>query len=209
MPVAASPRLGSGAPKAPAAPTPVLEARDLAVDLLARVGLEPAAADRYPHPFIDGQWQRLCIARALNVQPALIAADEPVPALDASVARQVTDPMAELQARGGVAFLFMSHGMAVAERVSHRIGEKQAGRIVETGPAAKVLAHPARPYTRRLMAAVPVPDPAPRHRPRAVLRPLAEPPALLLPAASAPHGAGWPRWRRANGCWPAARRPFA
>jgi peptide/nickel transport system ATP-binding protein/glutathione transport system ATP-binding protein len=169
------------------------DTRDLAVDLLAKVGLEPAAADRFAHQFSGGQRQRLCIARALSVQPALIVADEPVSALDVSVARQVTDLMAELQAREGVAFLFISHDMAVVERVSHRIAVMQAGRIVETGPTAQVLAHPAHPYTRRLLAAVPVPDPARRHRLRAVLPPLAEPPALLLPQGELP-----PRGRMAE-----------
>ena len=162
------------------------DTRDLAMDLLGKVGLEPGAADRYPHQFSGGQRQRLCIARALSVQPALIVADEPVSALDVSVARQVTDLMADLQAREGLAFLFISHDMAVVERVSHRIAVMQAGRIVETGPSAQVLANPAHPYTRRLLAAVPVPDPARRHRTRAVLPPLAEPPTLLLPRGQRP-----------------------
>lgn len=167
------------------------EARDLAVDLLGKVGLEPGVADRYPHQFSGGQRQRLCIARALSVQPALIVADEPVSALDVSVARQVTDLMADVLAREGMALLFISHDMAVVERVSHRIAVMQAGRIVETGPTAQVLANPAHPYARRLLAAVPVPDPARRHCPRATLPLLPEPPALLRPApAPRPHGRG-------------------
>ncbi|MDP2085212.1 MAG: ABC transporter ATP-binding protein [Gemmobacter sp.] len=169
------------------------EAGDLAVELLGKVGLEPGAADRYPHQFSGGQRQRLCIARALSVQPALIVADEPVSALDVSVARQVTDLMADVQAREGVAFLFISHDMAVVERVSHRIAVMQAGRIVETGPTAQVLASPAHAYTRRLLAAVPVPDPARRDRVRAALPPLPEPPALLLPRGQHP-----PRGRMAE-----------
>ena len=162
------------------------DAGDLAADLLARVGLEPAAADRYPHQFSGGQRQRLCIARALSVRPALIVADEAVSALDVSVARQVTDLMADLQARDGVSFLFISHDLAVVERVSHRIAVMQAGRIVETGPTARVLAQPAHPYTRRLLAAVPVPDPARRHLPRAALPPAPAAPALLLPRGQHP-----------------------
>jgi peptide/nickel transport system ATP-binding protein/glutathione transport system ATP-binding protein len=162
------------------------DARDLAVSLLQRVGLEPEAADRYPHQFSGGQRQRLCIARALSVGPALIVADEPVSALDVSVARQVTDLMAELQARDGLSFLFISHDLAVVERVSHRVAVMHAGRVVETGPTARVLAEPAHPYTRRLLAAVPVPNPARRDRARPALPPAPEPPALLLPFGQVP-----------------------
>ncbi len=162
------------------------DARDLAVTLLGKVGLEPAAADRYPHQFSGGQRQRLCIARALSVGPALIVADEPVSALDVSVARQVTDLMAELQAREGLAFLFISHDLAVVERVSHRVAVMYAGRIVETGPTAAVLSNPAHPYTRRLLAAVPVPDPEQRHRAWPDPPPAPAVPPLLLPAGQSP-----------------------
>ncbi|MFN3688799.1 dipeptide ABC transporter ATP-binding protein [Salinarimonas sp.] len=135
------------------------ERRDLARTLLERVGLDANAIDRYPHQFSGGQRQRICIARALSVRPALIVADEPVSALDVSVARQVTDLVARLQAEEGLAFLFISHDLAVVERVSHRVAVMYAGQIVETGPTADVLHDPRHPYTRRLLAAVPVPDP--------------------------------------------------
>jgi len=152
--------------------------RALALDLLGKVGLEPAAIDRFAHQFSGGQRQRLCIARALSVRPALIVADEPVSALDVSVARQVTDLMAELQAREGVAFLFISHDIAVVERVSHRIAVMHRGQIVELGETALVLAAPQHPYTQRLLAAVPTAKPgAQRHR--ATLPPLATAPLLL------------------------------
>jgi peptide/nickel transport system ATP-binding protein/glutathione transport system ATP-binding protein len=98
----------------------------------------------------------------------------------------VTDLMAELQARDGLSFLFISHDLAVVERVSHRVAVMHAGRIVETGPTARVLAEPAHPYTRRLLAAVPVPDPARRDRARPALPPAPEPPALLLPFGQVP-----------------------
>ncbi|MGD9863878.1 MAG: dipeptide ABC transporter ATP-binding protein [Pseudodonghicola sp.] len=157
----------------------------LAGELLLKVGLEPEAADRFPHQFSGGQRQRLCIARALSVRPALIVADEAVSALDVSVARQVTDLMARLQAEEGVSFLFISHDIAVVERVSHRVAVMWAGQIVETGPTEAVLHNPQHPYTRRLLAAVPVPDPSRRPVRGAERAPLT-PQRLLLPAGQAP-----------------------
>ncbi len=153
--------------------------RDLAAELLRSVGLEEDVVDRYPHQFSGGQRQRLCIARALSVKPKLIVADEPVSALDVSIARQVTDLMLELQEREGISFLFISHDIAVIERVSHRIAVMHRGEIVETGPSQAVLRDPRHPYTRRLLASVPRADPS--HR-RAFVQPL---PA----AASSPPGA--------------------
>ncbi len=154
--------------------------RALAVELLAKVGLEPAAADRFAHQFSGGQRQRLCIARALSVRPALIVADEPVSALDVSVARQVTDLMADLQAREKVAFLFISHDIAVVERVSHRIAVMYRGQIVEHGETALVLGAPQHPYTQHLLSAVPTAKPG-QQRHRTPLPPLATTPLLLRP----------------------------
>ena len=161
------------------------ERRALAEELLEKVGLEAAAANRFPHQFSGGQRQRLCIARALSVRPALIVADEAVSALDVSVARQVTDLMARLQAEDGVSFLFISHDIAVVERVSHRVAVMWAGQIVETGPTEAVLHNPQHPYTQRLLSAVPVPDPTRRHDQRPGLATL-QPPKLLLPAQQTP-----------------------
>lgn len=138
--------------------------RDLAVELLRKVGLEEGAADRYPHQFSGGQRQRLCIARALSVRPALIVADEAVSALDVSVARQITDLMARLQQEDGISFLFISHDIAVVERVSHRIAVMYAGQIVEQGRTADVLNNPHHTYTRQLLSAVPIADPTRRKR---------------------------------------------
>jgi peptide/nickel transport system ATP-binding protein len=162
------------------------ELDDRVAALFSRVGLSPDQMRRHPHEFSGGQRQRICIARALSLSPKIIVADESVSALDVSVQARVLALLEELQAELGLSYVFISHDMAVVERVSHRIAVMQAGRIVETGPTEQVLAHPAHPYTRRLLSAVPVPDPARRHRPRAALPPAPPPPALLLPMGQHP-----------------------
>jgi peptide/nickel transport system ATP-binding protein/glutathione transport system ATP-binding protein len=129
---------------------------------LAKVALESAAAERYPHQFSGGQRQRLCIARALSVAPKLIVADEAVSALDVSTAARVTRLMQDLQDSLGISFLFISHDIAVVERVSHRIAVMYQGRIVEIGPTDDVLRRPQHEYTRRLLSAVPKPKPQAR-----------------------------------------------
>ena len=136
--------------------------RDVAAELLRRVGLSPDHLDLYPHQFSGGQRQRLCIARALALKPKVIIADEPISSLDVSIAAQVTDLMRELQEREGVAYLFISHDLAVVERVSHRVAVMHLGRIVETGPTEAILHDPRHAYTRRLLASVPIADPARR-----------------------------------------------
>ncbi|GGF47183.1 glutathione ABC transporter ATP-binding protein [Aliidongia dinghuensis] len=138
------------------------EARDKAADLLRRVGLEPDMARRFPHEFSGGQRQRICIARALAVEPRLIVADESVSALDVSVKAQVVNLMLDLQASLGLAYLFISHDMSVVERVSHRVAVMYLGEIVEIGPRAAIFGNPQHPYTKRLLAAVPIADPARR-----------------------------------------------
>nr|WP_246707786.1 ABC transporter ATP-binding protein [Ensifer oleiphilus] len=136
------------------------EQDDRVADLLRRVGLGPDAASRYPHEFSGGQRQRICIARALAVNPKLIVADESVAALDVSVRARVLDLMLELQETMGLAYLFVSHDMAVIERMSHHVAVMRGGRIVEMGTRRAVFEDPKEPYTRALMAAVPIPDPA-------------------------------------------------
>eukprot|EP00913_Durusdinium_trenchii_P019295 g18136.t1 len=131
------------------------EARDLVADLLLKVGLSPAMGSRYPHEFSGGQRQRICIARALTLQPKIIIADESVSALDVSIKAQVINLMLDLQQSLGLAFLFISHDMAVVERVSHRVAVMYLGEIVEIGPRASVFGNPQHPYTKKLMAAVP------------------------------------------------------
>ncbi|MCJ2066280.1 ABC transporter ATP-binding protein [Methylobacterium sp. J-088] len=133
-----------------------------AEDLLARVGLAPDMARRFPHEFSGGQRQRIAIARALALNPRLIVADEAVSALDVSVKAQVVNLMLDLQAEFGLAYLFISHDMAVVERVSHRVAVMYLGEIVEIGPRDAVFGNPQHPYTKKLLAAVPVPDPARR-----------------------------------------------
>ena len=139
------------------------EARDQIAELLRRVGLQPDMASRFPHEFSGGQRQRICIARALAVEPRLIVADEAVSALDVSVKAQVVNLMLELQARMGLAYLFISHDMAVVERVSHRVAVMYLGEIVELGPREAIFGNPQHPYTKRLLAAVPIADPTRRH----------------------------------------------
>ncbi|MCC6467402.1 MAG: ABC transporter ATP-binding protein [Alphaproteobacteria bacterium] len=139
-------------------------------ELLGRVGLEPSAADRFPHEFSGGQRQRLCIARALGLSPKLVIADEAVSALDVSIKAQVIDLMIDLQRALGLSYLFISHDIAVVERVSHRVAVMFRGRIVEIGPRDAVINAPQHPYTRRLMAAVPLIDPQAR-RPAAAAAP--------------------------------------
>jgi peptide/nickel transport system ATP-binding protein len=127
--------------------------------LFERVGLSRDLLRRYPHEFSGGQRQRICIARALSLSPKAIIADESVSALDVSIQAQVLDLLQEIQAETGIASIFISHDMAVVERISHRIAVMYMGRIVETGPTEQVLANPQHAYTKRLLAAVPVPDP--------------------------------------------------
>ncbi|MER9020641.1 ABC transporter ATP-binding protein [Mesorhizobium sp. M0898] len=144
------------------------EARDKVADLLQRVGLSPDIVNRFPHEFSGGQRQRICVARALALEPRLIVADEAVSALDVSVKAQVVNLMLDLQARMGLAYLFISHDMAVVERVSHRVAVMYLGEIVEIGPREAIFQNPQHPYTKRLLAAVPIADPARRLQKRSV-----------------------------------------
>ncbi|MEO1951691.1 ABC transporter ATP-binding protein [Thioclava sp.] len=135
------------------------EQREKVAGLFERVGLTRDQLDRYPHEFSGGQRQRICIARALALQPKLIIADESVSALDVSVQARVLDLLEALKREFGIAYLFISHDMAVVENISDRIAVMYMGQIVEMGTRAQIFGAPQHPYTKRLMAAVPIPDP--------------------------------------------------
>lgn len=140
------------------------EAEERVADLLTRVGLAAEHGTRYPHEFSGGQRQRICIARALALDPKLIVADEVVSALDVSVQAQVINLLMQLQVEWQLSYLFISHDIAVVERVAHRVAVMYLGEIVEIGPRQAIFEHPQHPYTKKLLEAVPVLDPSRRHR---------------------------------------------
>jgi peptide/nickel transport system ATP-binding protein len=135
-------------------------ARPRVDELLEAVQLPRAFGDRYPHELSGGQRQRASLARALALEPTLLIADEPTSALDVSVQARVLELFAELQSQFGFAALFISHDLAVVDTVSDRIAVLYRGELVEEGPPAQVLGAPQHPYTQRLLASLPVPDPA-------------------------------------------------
>ncbi|WP_375406486.1 ABC transporter ATP-binding protein [uncultured Amnibacterium sp.] len=127
-------------------------------ELLESVGLDAAAAARYPHEFSGGQRQRVAIARAMAAGPDLLIGDEPIASLDASLQSRVATLMRNIALEQGASLLFISHDLAVVRVIADRIAVMQAGRIVEQGPAEQVWAAPQHPYTRRLLAAIPIAD---------------------------------------------------
>jgi oligopeptide/dipeptide ABC transporter ATP-binding protein len=143
--------------------------REKVATLFERVGLRRAQMDNYPHQFSGGQRQRIGIARALALQPKLIVGDEPVSALDVSIQAQVLNLMMDLQQEHELAYLFISHNLAVIEHISHRIAVMYLGRIVEYADKHTLFARALHPYTEQLLLAVPVPDPRVK-RPKRVLQ---------------------------------------
>ena len=133
--------------------------RDHVIGLLRKVGLRAEHFDRYPHEFSGGQRQRICIARALGLNPRMIIADEAVSALDVTIQAQVINLFMGLQEEFGLSLLFISHDMAVVERIAHRVAVMYLGRIVELGPRRAVFDNPQHPYTQKLLSAVPIADP--------------------------------------------------
>lgn len=137
-----------------------------AAQLLEDVGMDPDAAERFPRQFSGGQRQRISIARALMTSPELVICDESVSALDLSVQAQILNLLADMQAKTGLAYLFISHNMSVVRHVCHDITVLYRGQVMESGPTALVTREPAHPYTRALLLAVPVADPAEQRRRR-------------------------------------------
>jgi peptide/nickel transport system ATP-binding protein len=148
-------------------------------DVLAAVGLDPdLVRDRLPHEFSGGQCQRICIARALILEPELVICDEPVSALDVSIRAQILNLLEDMKRRYGLTLLFIAHDLAVVKAVSDRIAVMYLGRLCEVGPTEQLFAKPVHPYTALLLEAIPVPDPSVKP---AVNVAVGEPPSPLAP----------------------------
>jgi oligopeptide/dipeptide ABC transporter ATP-binding protein len=141
-----------------------IERRGRVEELFARVGLNSDQLDRYPYEFSGGQLQRMAVARAIATDPDLIVCDEPVAALDMSIRAQVINLLQGLQDERGIAYLFISHDLSLVRLIAPRLAVMYKGRVVEEGPTAEVFDDPHHPYTRALIAAIPVPDPERRRQ---------------------------------------------
>lgn len=148
---------------------PKKERKNAVVELLRRVGLPESAQNKYPHEFSGGQRQRIGIARAICLRPSLVICDEPVSALDVSIQAQIMNLLMEIQSELGMAYLFIAHNLAAVRHISDRIAVMYLGCIVEEGGSKEITTRPRHPYTQALISAIPVADPAQRHRERVVL----------------------------------------
>jgi oligopeptide/dipeptide ABC transporter ATP-binding protein len=151
--------------------------------MMGRVGLAEDLINRYPHELSGGQNQRVGIARAMILQPALVICDEAVSALDVSIRAQIIDLLIDLQKTFGMAMMFISHDLAVVKEISHRVMVLYLGRVMEEAGREALYAHPTHPYTQGLLSAVPIPDPA-KERARRHVRLTGEPPSPLDPRSA-------------------------
>jgi peptide/nickel transport system ATP-binding protein len=174
------------------------ERRKWVLDLLDKVGLPATATDRFPFEFSGGQRQRIGIARAIALKPKLIVCDEPVSALDVSVQSQVLNLLLDLQREMGLSYLFIAHGLSVVKHMSDRIAVMYLGKIVEMAPAEELYHTPRHSYTKALLDAIPVPDPAKRRK-RELLQGDVPSPINPPPGCAFGHRMKHPKWEQSVG----------
>ena len=166
-------------------PVPRSELPARVSELMNKVGLSPRFLKKYPHEFSGGQRQRIAVARALAVEPKLMIADEPVSALDVSIQAQIINLLAGLSREMHLTMIFISHDLSVVRHIADRIAVMYLGKIVELGPATQVFERPLHPYTKALVSAVPIPDPArEKQRQRTILA--GDPPSPINPPSGCP-----------------------